>query len=202
MEKTNLDMLFYMSSTGDPFAEKELFNEFLKLANLTIRNTLNSNFNLLFNEEDFDDFVSVIFLDVLNVYDKKLSNFRTFSNFLLRRRAVNFMLDNTEKMMGKSLSLDDLDEEGKPFIDSMEDKGHLSVPDQLAFDTFKKNILVVKCKRNRVDKTRAKINCYLMQGYTQEEIMKKLNISLGTLRYSLCKNRKDKSLTNIELELK
>lgn len=202
MNKINLDMYFYMSATGDSYAQQTLYSEFLKLSKAAINSTLSESSLVRFRNEDYTDLLGEIYTDIINNFDKNIANFRTYSNFLVKRRLIHYLINYLEKRCKSDLSLDDYDEEGKPYIDSIEDKEQLSISDQIALVSLKQALISVKKKGGRIDRVRAKVNGCFIQGYDQKEILDKLNISLGTLRYAQIKNRKDKTITNFKLDLK
>ena len=90
----------------------------------------------------------------------------------------------------------------RTILESMSDPNQPTLENEVAVESFKQSISSPGRYLNNSDRIRNKIIMMQYVGYSNTEICKELNITLGTLRGHLEKIKKDDRVINFKLEMK
>lgn len=203
MYNENLDALFIMSSGGDKISYNFLFEAFLQTGKMIAASTIAAfNASKYISPIDLYDEICEIFLVVIKNFDPHSSDFETYSKFILNKRLIRAVSESVNPKFGMVISLDQVDKDNRPLIESIEDKSIVPITEQVSTSSFEEKLFSKNTRGNRKTATRNKIMRMLLNGYTKKEIAAKLGISIGKLRYILKTGEKEIDFEKIKMDLK
>ena len=200
MEYKAIDCLFCASQKSDAMAV-QLFNVLKKIARKKLRETLDLlDVKFMSNEEQEDTILDVISY-VLMSYDSEKSKFSTFVYTVFNTRITGKVIDFINSNQTKVLSLDECNADGLPLIESVEDSGTISIPDQISLNEAHLIMSSPKHSGAKIDSNIQKIKKLMHYGFKQHEIMKQLNLTIGQYHYARKMIKDEAKLAKMKMEM-
>lgn len=201
MQGPGLDAYFYLSSQGDKEALEKLYDKFVSSAYTYIRLAICSVPNSHVNPKEFSNLVDNLFFKILNEFDTSRGYFSVYVDYVLSLRLMNkikaILIERSINNITRSVTPDELD-----LLDNLSDPDEAELSKTVALNNFRYKISSNNNHKSAEKRTRDRILLLQYAGYTQKEICKKLNITLGVLRGYLSRMKNDDDLINLKLELK
>lgn len=202
MPYPNLDALFYIASSGNFETYLLLHNEVVKKANIVLSEQLSKYSKYVGNHVDFSDFIEDLFLKINNEYDADRCSYSWYVNKMLILRISTEIKTKIKDINVGLISLDKETDDGKTYLDSIEDKKYSSLGTEIAIKDFKYSICSPGTRKTRKESKIRKVLMMKYVGYTDKEICEKLNITIGVLRGIYKKYNEDDKMLDFKLELK
>ncbi|MBQ0009472.1 MAG: hypothetical protein KBS97_04315 [Firmicutes bacterium] len=181
---SNINNLFQLSKKDDAYLDvltKELINKGKRLAVSIIKTSGLHCFVL----EDFEDYILDIIVYILANYNSKTKTFDEFATYVLFKRITSKIKDSYLSRSMFVCSLDDLTDDGVPYIELFPDKNIINIPDEISYEELNLKMCSPKNNDTETQRTKKRILVLLKAGYTSAEIKKILNLTEGSYRYIL-----------------
>ena len=201
MHFSKLDAYYHLATQGDSEAYDSLYKEFTSKANNLISSIIKNYSFYAGIPADFSDLIDKIFFRVLREYDMNRSSFSSYVEFVFNTRLANNVTSIILDSMNDFKLLDDMFEE-QNFIDAAADPNQIPITKDIAIQNFTYKIASPNKSKSKKERIRDKILLLQYKGYTNVEICKVLNITLGQLRGYQKQISKDKDIINFKLEMK
>ena len=196
-----LDAYFHMAAQGDKEANTKLYKEFKNRANAQIRLAVQQISNFTGNPGDFSDYIDNIYFRTINEYDSEKGSFSYYTDYILTHRLIPKVQNQIIQDINLYTCLDESFQKHKP-IELMADPNQKPIGSDIAIKSFKHRIASPGRYRNAEERLRDKVLLLQYAGFSNTEICKELNMTMGELRWQLKKIKEETDVINFKLEMK
>lgn len=132
--------------------------------------------------EDLQDYILFIVYYIYINYKSESVNFQNYARFVFKKRLTSKIMELINSFAMKSYSLDDVLDDGTPLVETIP-ANLKSVPDLVDLNDLRLSMSSPKRKLKGQEKLMQMIYTLRCQGYTRNEIMDMLHLTLGRYRY-------------------
>lgn len=201
VDTKRLNSLFLVAKNNDD-ALKELTNLLLILGKRMAQNIIRKFGIFSFRFEDIEDYILFIINYIYNNYDSSKHSFGEYASFVMYKRLTTRIIDSTNSNYSKIESLDDINDDGLIIYETIANPNEVPIPDLVSEREYHLKMSSPRASDSSIERKKKLVFNLIAKGYTGNEIMKILRITLGQFTYLKKQIKNDNTNNEFKIELK